>query len=121
MTDRGATSVQFLVAAGIGLFLFVMLANVVVVQYGRGAVRSALEQGARAGAMQGDLDRCRAVASDVLDQLLGGAMSETLEVDCLALGAFVSANASGSWAGWTPLSPDFAIELTSQAAREPPP
>ena len=121
MTDRGATSVQFLIAAGLGLFLFVMLATVVVVQYGRGAVRSALEQGARAGAMQGDIDRCREVASDVLDQLLGGAMSEAVAVDCGTVGAFVRASASGSWAGWTPLSPDFPIMLTSQAALELPP
>ena len=121
MTDRGATSVQFLVAAGFGLFLFVLLANVVVVQYGRGAVQSALDQGARAGAIEGDLDRCRHVATDVLGQLLGGAMSDTVAVDCEMVGDFVRARASGIFAGWTPISPDFPIALTGQAVLEPPP
>ena len=40
LNDRGITSVQFLLASGLGMLLFLALANLVVVQYGRGALRS---------------------------------------------------------------------------------
>jgi len=51
LNERGVTSGQFLLASALALLLFLALANLVVVQYGRGAVRSALDQGARVGAI----------------------------------------------------------------------
>ena len=36
LNERGISSIQFLLASGLGMLLFLALANLVVVQYGRG-------------------------------------------------------------------------------------
>lgn len=107
-----------MVAAGLGLILFLVLANLVVVQYGRGAVRSALEQGARAGTVGGPV-ACEQVVGDVIADLLGGAMSDDLTVSCVRAGPALVASARATFASWTPLTPDFEVELSSQAIAEP--
>lgn len=119
--DRGVTSVQFLLASALGLVLFLILANVVVVQYGRGAIRSALEQGARAGSLEGDPAVCEVRAAEVLDQLLGGRMSDGLVLECAPTGSVMTASASTVFRSWMPLLPDFPIDLSSEALIEPPP
>lgn len=116
--DRGISSVQFLLASGLALILFLALANLVVVQYGRGAVRSALEQGARAGT-SADLASCEETASRVIEDLLGGRMSDGLAMNCELSDGAVVATASGSFESWTPLTPDFGFTLTSRAVAEP--
>lgn len=118
-TDRGVTSVQFLLAATLGLLLFVGMLNLVVVQYGRGAIQSALEQGVRAASIDGDLDVCRERVGSVVGQLLGGRLSDGLEFDCFANGRLVTASASVTFNSWTPLTPDFEVWLTAEAAVEP--
>lgn len=121
LSDRGVTSIQFLLASALGLILFLMMANLVVVQYGRGAVRSALEQGVRAGSLSGSAAACEDTAADVLRQLLGGAMGDGIAVECAAGASSITASGSGTFASWTPMTPDFTIELTARATREQPP
>lgn len=117
-TDRGVSSVQFVLASALALVLFLALANLVVVQYGRGAVRSALEQGARAGSTSGTA-ACEATARQVIADLMGGRMSDGLVLDCVVEGGAVVSSASVSFDSWTPLTPDFAFELTATAVVEP--
>lgn len=116
--DRGVSSVQFVCAAALALILFLALANLVVVQYGRGAVRSALEQGARAGTTSGPAV-CEATASRVVEDLLGGRMSDDLTLSCDEAGGTVVASASVRFESWTPLTPDFSFDLSSMAVAEP--
>lgn len=111
LTQRGAASVQFLIASGLGLVLFLMLANVFVVQYGLGAVRSALDQGARAGAISGAAADCEARVADVLGQLLGGRMSDAVEFDCSTNAGLMVAGARGVFEGWMAGGPDFPFEV----------
>ena len=118
LTDRGVSSVQFLLASVLSLVLFLTLANVVVVQYGRGAMRSALDQGARAGAISGSTAECEARAADVVAQLLGGRMSDGMVIRCTVSGNVVVARGDVVFDSWTPLSPDFPITLFSEAALE---
>jgi len=112
------SSVQFVLASALALFLFVALANLVVVQYGRGAVRSALEQGARAGTV-GGMERCEETAIQVVEDLLGGRMSDGLIVGCSLSGAGVVAEAEVTFRSWTPLTPDFSVVMSSRAVIEP--
>ena len=119
LSDAGFTSVQFVLAAGLSLILFLALANLVVVQYGRGAVRSALEQGARVGAVTRSVLACEATAWEVVDQLLGGSMSDRLELRCSVGGAGVVASADAVFEAWVPLTPDFEVSLSSEAFVEP--
>lgn len=119
LTDRGVSSVQFLLASALGLLLFVTFANLVVIQYGRGAVRSALEQGARAGAVASSSAECERVARDVVGQLLGGRMSDHLVVVCGPDGSTMAASANATFQSWTPFTPDFEVAMTTRSVLEP--
>ena len=114
------TSVQFLLASALGLFLFVGLINLVVVQYGRGALQSAVEQGVRAGSLTGDPGDCESRINSVVSQLLAGRMSDDLTVGCSSADGLMSATASATFSSWTPLTDHFRVELTSRALIEPP-
>jgi len=119
LNDRGVTSVQFILASALALILFLALANLVVVQYGRGAIRSALEQGARAGAVAGSSDQCEATAGHVIGQLLGGRMSDGLAIRCSVSGGQMIAVGSTVFETWTPLAPDITAALQAAAVIEP--
>lgn len=116
--DVGVTSIQFVVASALAMLMFLALANLVVVQYGRGAIRSALEQGARAGTVSG-VAGCEAVGEGVIADLLGGAMSRDLVLDCHAEGPAIVASATATFQSWTPMTPDFSVSLVSRATAEP--
>lgn len=118
LSEAGLSSVQFVLAAGLSLVLFLGLANLVVVQYGRGAIRSALEQGARAGSVSG-VEACEATALEVVDQLLGGSMSDGIRVRCVAGGGGVSASATAVFRAWIPGVPDFAVSINTESYLEP--
>jgi hypothetical protein len=118
LDESGVSSVQFVLASTLALVLFLALANLVVVQYGRGAVRSALEQGARAGTVAGP-SACQRTAEMVVEDLLGGRMSDGLAISCVVNGMEVVASSRGSFQSWTPLTPDFDVSMTSSAVLEP--
>lgn len=116
--DRGISSVPFVLASALAFLLFLALANLVVVQYGRGVVRSALEQGARAGTVSGAI-ACERAAESVIVDLLGGRMSDDLTISCIVEGEVVVASGSASFESWTPFAPDFSFSMVSQATAEP--
>lgn len=107
-----------MLASALGLLLFLAVANLVVVQYGRGALRSALEQGARAGTVRG-ADACAETAVSVVDQLLSGAMSDGLEITCAIEGGSIRADGRAEFVSWTPLAERFPVHITVNAVLEP--
>ncbi|MGD2060477.1 MAG: hypothetical protein PVF87_06410 [Acidimicrobiia bacterium] len=107
-----------MLASVLAMVLFLMLANLVVVQYGRGAIRSALEQGSRAGTIGGE-PSCETTARRVVQDLLGGRMSDGLALSCSSDGARITATAEGRFEAWTPFVPDFDVSLSSTAVVEP--
>jgi len=121
LSDRGISSVQFLLASGLGLVLFLAMANLVVVQYGRGAIRSALDQGARVGAVSSSATECQQRVGDVLGQLLGGRMGDSVTTSCEVGPASVTASGRAVFVSWTPFAPDFVVEMSAAATRELPP
>jgi hypothetical protein len=108
-------------AAALSLTVFLALANLVAVQYGRGAIRSALDQGARAGAIAGSEQVCESAARDVLTQLLGGRMGDSVSIGCHSQTGLMAASATAVFDSWTPLTPDFEVEVSGEAALEHPP
>lgn len=118
LNERGVSSIQFVLAAAMALLLFLALANLVVVQYGRGAVRSALEQGARATSVSGEVTDCVDKARDVVGQLLGGRMSDRIAVSCSLEPGQVVARATAVFESWTILTPDFDVSLAARATLE---
>lgn len=111
---------QFLLASALGLLLLIGLLNLVVVQYGRGALQSALEQGVRAGSLRGDVRECEETIHSVVGQLLAGRMSDHIAVRCSSGAGVVSASASATFPSWTPFTGDFEVELSGRALIEPP-
>ena len=101
--------------------MFLALANLVVIQYGRGAMRSALDQGVRVGAISGSAELCEAKMSEVLGQLLAGRMGDAVETRCQIGPGFVSASADAEFSSWTPLAGNFVVELSARAVLEPEP
>lgn len=117
--DRGITSVQFLLASVLALFMFMALANVVVVQYARGSLRSALDQGVRVGAIHREVEVCEERIAVVLADLLAGEIGRSVEYNCSVAGDLITASASAVVRSWTPLTGEFNLDLTAEAAMEP--
>jgi hypothetical protein len=116
--DAGFVTLQFVLAAALSLLLVAVVANLVVFQYGRGVVRAALDEGARAGARVDDgAHECRRRAEAVLGDLLGGAMGRGVSVTCADLGFAVVADARAQFPGWAPGVPAWAFTMRAQAAR----
>ena len=51
--DAGFVTVQFTAAVAFSMVVLVMLANLIVYQYGRGVVRAAVDEAVRAGSRAG--------------------------------------------------------------------
>ncbi|CAN5851756.1 hypothetical protein BH23ACT4_BH23ACT4_06560 [soil metagenome] len=118
LSERGFTSLQFLIASSLALVVFAVLANMVVVQYSRGAMRSALDQGARAGSIAGTEEACEDRVSQVLAELLGGSIGESASFDCLVAGPVIRATGELVVSSWTPFTADFDLQLSAEASLE---
>lgn len=117
--DRGFVTVQYVAVVGLSLLLVVALTNVVVFQYGRGVVRAALDEGARAGVRTtAGVPECEARAGDVLADLLGGAMGAGVTLACTDDGVLLRATAEVVFVGWLPAVPDWAFTAEASAVRE---
>lgn len=118
LDERGVGTIQFVLASALAMVLFLALANLVVVQYGQGALRSAVEQGARAGSVAG-VAVCEVRGREVIADLIGGRMSDGAEFTCVLDGSDIVASASASFDSWTPLAPDFAFTVSARSVGEP--
>ena len=118
-SENGFTSIQFLLASALALVFFTALANLVVVQFAAGAVRSALDQGVRAGSITRSAESCEVRVVEVLDGLLGGSVGDTKTINCEIVGFLVVAEGSVAVDSWTPFTRDFLIEHTAEARLEP--
>jgi hypothetical protein len=100
--------------------MFVLVANLLVDLYERGAVRDALDEGVRAGvpvsATGGD---CATRAHDVVRSIANGASLRVEELTCVDDGDRVVAVARVSLRSWFPmLLPDWRLTLRASAHRE---
>jgi hypothetical protein len=113
--------VAFVVAAGMALVVFVSLANLVTITFTRGAVRAAVEEGARVGARADDpVAACEDRARAVLGGLLGPSVGEGVTVRCVVDGSppSVHAHADASLIPWWPGLPAMAFATDASSARE---
>lgn len=81
-------------------------------------MRSALDQGARAGSIAGTEVACEDRVSQVLGDLLGGSIGETVGFECLAEGPVMRATGELVVSSWTPFTPDFEVKLVAEASLE---
>jgi hypothetical protein len=116
--ERGFTTIQYVIAVTWSLVLLVLVANLLVDLYARGAVRDALDDGVRAAAPVGStIAACEARAREVVSGLVRGPLLEA-DLHCQDDGAFVVADAQVTLRSWLPmLIPDWHMHLHAEALR----
>jgi hypothetical protein len=119
-SDGGFTTIQYVAATGFTLVLLVVIANLLVDLYARGAVREALDEGVRAEAPVGaPAGACERRAGDALRGLLHGPVGDGVAVTCTVDGARVVANASVTLRSWLPgLVPSWHFDAVAAARLE---
>lgn len=117
--EAGIATAGFVVAVGFSMLFFVLLTNLVAVQYGRGVVRAALDEGARHGARYGASgSACEDRIREVLDGLLGGMMGSGVSYRCEGDSARIRARAEVVFTAWLPAIPEFQFQMAATAAVE---
>jgi Flp pilus assembly protein TadG len=115
--EHGAITVQFVLATAFSFVLLVLVANLLVDLYARGAVRDALDEGARAGALAPpSVAACEREAAEALDSLLRGRLGRDVTVECERNGdGWVRATARVRLASWLPGVPDWVFTMRAIA------
>jgi hypothetical protein len=118
-SERGFTTIQYVIAVAWSLVLLVLVANLMVDLYARGAVRDALDDGVRAGVpLSATAAACEARAHEVVTGLVRGPLIDA-RVRCEQSGAFMTAEADVSLRSWLPmLIPDWRMTLHAEALRD---
>jgi hypothetical protein len=116
--DGGFTTIQYVIAVAWSLVLLVLIANLLVDLYARGAVRDALDDGVRAAAPVGaSVAACEQRAHEVVAGLVRGPLLHSV-VHCREEGAFVVAEAQVTLRSWLPmLVPVWHRTLRAEALR----
>ncbi len=115
--ERGAITVQFALATAFSFVLLVLVANLLVDLYARGAVRDALDEGARSGALaNSSTAACEREASEALDALLRGRIGRDITIECERRGdGWVRATARVRLHSWLPGVPDWVFTMRAVA------
>jgi hypothetical protein len=119
VSERGFMTIGFVYAVAVSLVLLVLATNLLVWQYGRGAVRAALDEGVRsASRAPAASEDCLLRAQSAVDDLMGGALGDDVEVTCYLEGDRVRATAHVRFAAWLPLIPDWSFVVSGSAVKE---
>jgi hypothetical protein len=117
--EQGFATIQYVLAVALSLVLLVLIANLLVDVYARGAVRDALDEGVRAAVpIDAPVSVCEQRARDVLSDLVRAPVA-AVDVRCRRDGARVVADAHVSMRSWLPvLVPDWRMDLHAAAEQE---
>ena len=118
--EGGFTTVTWVVCVSFTLLLVVWTFNLAAYLYGRGAVRAAVDEAARAGARV-DADSvavCQEKAATTLASLLGGSMGEGVAVTCAEEDGVVRARADVVFQSWLPPVPDWSFAANGAVIKE---
>lgn len=117
-SDTGFVSVEFLVAVCFSLLFMVYLSNFILIQYGRGLMRAAVDEGARAGARVTDnpVGNCEVRIADVLDGM--GGLGRDITYSCSVVGEQMQATAVAAFQPWVPGVPTISSEATAYSVKE---
>jgi hypothetical protein len=118
--ERGFVTIQYVFAVGMAFVLLVLVANLLVDLYARGAVRDAIEEGTHAALpIDAPPNVCAARSREVLDGLLRGPIGRDIRVTCATTAATVTATANVRLASWFPsLVPDWTFTVRAIARRD---
>ncbi len=121
--EGGFITIQYTWVIATSLVLLTLFANVIVVQYGQGVVRTALDEGVRAGARvttsaASAEAACEVTAERTRRDLLGGRLGDGVSFDCTPAGAEMRASAAAVFPSWFPAVPDWSFTATAVAVQE---
>ena len=120
-SEQGSGAIAAVAAIGVFLFVFAFATQMAVWQYGRGAVRSALNEAARAGAgfeTGGEL-ACQAQFDDAIAGLLGGSLGSGVQpVRCIEGTETYTAVTTVTFNEWVPVTGDWTFTVSAVAAKE---
>lgn len=117
--ERGDTAIVLVAAAGLALVLFVMLADLVTMQFARGALRAAADEAVRVGSRSdAPVAACEARAQAAVEGLLG--RGARVEFTCTVSGAppVVHARGQMTWVPWLPGLPEWPLVVRSASVQE---
>lgn len=118
--ELGHATVTYMLAIAISLMVFVSMVNVLLFVYGRGVIRAAVDEGARAGSFaDAGVAECQARAANALADLLGGSVGSGVSVTCADTGAESVATADAVLRSPIPGFGDWAFQLEARAVKEP--
>jgi hypothetical protein len=117
--EHGFTTIQYVAATAFSLLLLMLMANLLVDLYARGAVREALDEATRAAVpVDAAPGACERRASEVLDGLLHGPIGDGVVVTCDVGPQHVHARASVTLRSWLPaLLPAWSFDVDARARR----
>jgi hypothetical protein len=113
--DRDAGSAVVTGVAGIGVLLAIFVGglNLVIDEYAKGAVRTAVDEAAQAGAAAGgSVVGCELKAAQVRTDLLPGPFGREVTVDCSRRGDEMVASAAGQLPSLVPPVPSVHLSLS---------
>lgn len=121
-SDWGFVTIEYVLAVGLSMVVLVVIANVVVFEYGHGVVRAAVDQGVREGARTpSPVASCQAAAQQVIDDLLGGRtgpMGSGVSITCTQAGTQIAATAHARFHAWLRPIPDWSFSASASGAVE---
>ena len=118
--ERGFTTVTWVGCVSFTLLLVVWTFNLAAYLYGRGAVRAAIDEAARAGARV-DADSvavCQEKANTTLASLIGGPFGGNVDVTCAEEEGVVRARADVLFQSWLPPVPDWSFVANGAVIKE---
>lgn len=118
--ERGSGAITTLVAMGMFLVILTLFTQIAVWQYGRGVIRSAALEAARAEAvLDAGQGSCAQRFEQVRSDLLGGELGDNVgAVQCSTLTDRVVVTVDAKFERWLPISPDWEFTVTAVATRE---
>lgn len=119
-SERGSATITTLVAFGLFLTFFVTFAQYSVWLYGRGTVRSAALEAARAASpLEALPGACERRFDDVRSGLLGGTLGDQVgSARCVIGPEVVVVTANVDFEPWLPVSPGWSFTVTATSVRE---
>ncbi|HKZ18649.1 MAG TPA: hypothetical protein VJQ57_00920 [Acidimicrobiia bacterium] len=117
--EGGFATAQFMVVAAMSMAFMALLLHLIALQYARGVLRSALDEGVRIGAPAAAQESdCVAAIDRVLADLMGGPLGQDVTFQCLFVNQRVVASAEGAFSGWFPGVPDVTFQVEVAGVKE---
>jgi hypothetical protein len=117
--QSGFATLQTVVAAGLAMVFFAVLANLVVMQYSLGVVTAALDEGVRQGARSAaPVASCLERIDSTLSAIEGGGIGADPSTACVVDGGWLVATLDGRLLAWAPMVPEVAFTREARAPLE---